>query len=240
VENVLEHEGDDCVSNPLFVDDHPIIFWNLIWYFKRINLPSHLPGLALYASTTNKSKQIPASKSRSYDYRNVLVRCLWDNDKLHEDMRKPMYRLWCESSSQSSLLHALVTDERKVSHSVMRHILTCIHNNDMVTPMKLLTNERRKSVTSNTKHYYSVYRDLLFLSFVALGRENIDHVAFDREYRRAYDMITPKQQLVVSVADKPPSDGAIFCRRFFKELELKSLSLENQEPSTVSSVASLA
>lgn len=47
VENVLEHEGDMCLLNAQFVDEHPIIYWNLIWYFKRINLPSHLPGLIL-------------------------------------------------------------------------------------------------------------------------------------------------------------------------------------------------
>lgn len=54
-------------------------------------------------------------------------------------------------------------------------------------------------------------------------------VAFDREYRRAYEAISPKHQMVLSSADKPPSFGTIFCRRFFKKLDLK------HQPSSTSS-----
>lgn len=56
VENVLNSEGDFCLSRPEFVDEHPIIYWNLIWYFKRVNLPSHLQGLCLSAQSLNKNK----------------------------------------------------------------------------------------------------------------------------------------------------------------------------------------
>jgi hypothetical protein len=58
VENVLTNEGDLCLTKPEFVDEHPIIYWNLIWYFKRINLPSHLPGLCLSAVTFNKDNKV--------------------------------------------------------------------------------------------------------------------------------------------------------------------------------------
>lgn len=30
VENVLEHEGDNCMTRPEFVDQHPIIYWNMV------------------------------------------------------------------------------------------------------------------------------------------------------------------------------------------------------------------
>lgn len=86
------------------------------------------------------------------------------------------------SGSRSSLLHALVTDKTDVSETVMKQILNCIQVNDMITPMKLLSNERRKVFNSHIghqiyekQHNYSVYRDLLFLCFVSLGRDNIDH-----------------------------------------------------------------
>jgi PREDICTED: similar to calmodulin-binding protein related to a rab3 GDP/GTP exchange protein CG12737-PA, isoform A len=49
-ENVLESEGDTCVIKPEFADEHPIIYWNLVWYFKRINLPSHIINLCLLSS----------------------------------------------------------------------------------------------------------------------------------------------------------------------------------------------
>jgi pentatricopeptide repeat protein len=47
VENVLENEGDYSLLHSSFIEDHPIIYWNLVWYFERTNLPSHLPGLAM-------------------------------------------------------------------------------------------------------------------------------------------------------------------------------------------------
>lgn len=45
--------------------------------------------------------------------------------------------------------------------------------------MKLLINERLKATaTKAMKHSFSIYRDLLFLSFVAIGREDIDDGEF--------------------------------------------------------------
>ncbi|XP_022235507.1 DENN domain-containing protein 4C-like [Limulus polyphemus] len=33
IEYVLDHEGDDCLTKPEFVDQHPIIYWNLVCSF---------------------------------------------------------------------------------------------------------------------------------------------------------------------------------------------------------------
>ena len=30
LENIIEHEGEECLSEAKFVDDHPIVFWNLV------------------------------------------------------------------------------------------------------------------------------------------------------------------------------------------------------------------
>jgi hypothetical protein len=29
-ENILHNEGDSCLTQPRFVDEHPIIFWNMV------------------------------------------------------------------------------------------------------------------------------------------------------------------------------------------------------------------
>ena len=42
LENMLEREGDYCLVNPDCVDDHPIIYWNLVWYFERIAVKSQV------------------------------------------------------------------------------------------------------------------------------------------------------------------------------------------------------
>jgi len=114
LENVLDQEGDSSLVQSKFVDEHPIIYWNLVWFFHRANLPSHIKGLSLHAKSvtpvnkTTKSKDADSSKSNSEpftihssweaaDHRNVLVKCLWDNPKYHEQFSTPLYQHWLQS-----------------------------------------------------------------------------------------------------------------------------------------------
>ena len=53
LESILEREGDACLSDAECVNEHPIIYWNLIWFFERIGVSSHLPGMCLKASSIN-------------------------------------------------------------------------------------------------------------------------------------------------------------------------------------------
>jgi len=41
-----------------FLSQHPIIFWNLVWYFRRLDLPTHLPGLILTSEHCNNGVQV--------------------------------------------------------------------------------------------------------------------------------------------------------------------------------------
>jgi hypothetical protein len=60
--------------------------------------------------------------------------------------------------------------------SVMHHILSSIKMNDVVSPLRLMLNERAKQRTDfGRTRFHSIYRDVLFLSFAALGRDCIDH-----------------------------------------------------------------
>lgn len=47
LENILAQHGDSVLCKSNFVDEHPIIFWNLIWYMERIDVQTHLPELCL-------------------------------------------------------------------------------------------------------------------------------------------------------------------------------------------------
>ncbi|NXG34427.1 DEN4C protein, partial [Dromaius novaehollandiae] len=47
LESLLENEGEQVIHTSKFINQHPIIFWNLVWYFRRLDLPSNLPGLIL-------------------------------------------------------------------------------------------------------------------------------------------------------------------------------------------------
>ncbi|KTF70989.1 hypothetical protein cypCar_00046698, partial [Cyprinus carpio] len=93
LESLLENEGDLAISSAAIVDHHPIVFWNLVWFFRRLDLPSSLPGLFLSSKHYCRDSQALQSCA-SEDSKNVLVQILWDNPRLHQDHIKPCYLLW--------------------------------------------------------------------------------------------------------------------------------------------------
>ncbi|KMQ97226.1 c-myc promoter-binding protein [Lasius niger] len=90
LESVLSQEGDACLTKHRFIQEHPIVYWNLIWYFERINLTSHLPDLWL-----NNDKNSELQRTVGL----VGVRTMWDNERLHMD-RLPMYLQWKLNSTE--------------------------------------------------------------------------------------------------------------------------------------------
>uniref|UniRef100_A0AAX7VQ42 UDENN domain-containing protein n=1 Tax=Astatotilapia calliptera TaxID=8154 RepID=A0AAX7VQ42_ASTCA len=204
LESLLENEGDSVITEADMVDHHPIIYWNLVWYFRRLDLPSNLPGLILTSEHCNRDSQIP-HHWMSEDSKHVLIQILWDNLKLHQDPIQPLYILW----NTYSELHCL--DIEELLHSMVKSI----QRNDVSRPMAQLL--QLLGQTLGVKRQRSLYRDILFLSLVALGKDNIDIDAFDREYKLAYDRLTPNLVKLTHNCDRPPSTGVMECRRTFGE-----------------------
>ena len=70
MESVLQKEGDPALTDPACPDLHPILYWNLIYFFHRIAVASHLPDLltntpSLRIDTMHESWQ-------NYDDRSVI------------------------------------------------------------------------------------------------------------------------------------------------------------------------
>jgi DENN domain-containing protein 4 len=47
LESILAQEGDVALNKHSFVEEHPIIYWNLVWVMERIDVRTHLPKLCL-------------------------------------------------------------------------------------------------------------------------------------------------------------------------------------------------
>uniref|UniRef100_A0AAR2LSM7 DENN/MADD domain containing 4A n=1 Tax=Pygocentrus nattereri TaxID=42514 RepID=A0AAR2LSM7_PYGNA len=195
LESLLENEGDQAISSAAIVDHHPIVFWNLVWFFRRLELPSSLPALILSSKHCSMDEQFLQS-STSEDSKNVLVQILWDNPKLHQDPVTPCYTLWnTHSSCRGHYPHTCCSSRfGLLCWSEKRHFPKFCH---FVIPNR------------------SLYRDILFLSLVALGKNSINIDAFDREYKMAYDRLTPSQVKMTQNCDRPPSAGVMECRRTF-------------------------
>lgn len=220
LENILHAEGDVCLTRPCFVDEHPIIFWNMVWAMERIAVESHLPGLCLQAGTVLRQQANIHPSWSNADHRHVVVRCMWDNPRLHEEVGLPMYVLWQQDDQHSSLISALLTDRTTVSRPVMEMIIASIRCNDLLEPLRKLATERQKLKGRGVTRNHSIYRDILFLAFIVLGRDNIHQASFDREYENAFDKLSEQERKLYHPCDHPLSIPSLCCRHYFRELEL--------------------
>lgn len=216
LETIIESEGNSTLSRDTFLDEHPILFWNLVWYFKRIGTTSHLPGFLLTAKSYNKDPEL--YKNAGYTAQNIHIRVKWDNLRLHQETGLPMYTAWNKGQS-STTVDALLTESQPFNRAVMYQIITHIHCSDVLTPIKMVMNGRRR-LRTRRKRFRSMYREILFLSFVACGRENIDPDAFDREYRGAFVKLIGAELKRLQRDDKPRSMLVQSCRNAFGRLEV--------------------
>uniref|UniRef100_UPI003AAF386A DENN domain-containing protein 4C isoform X3 n=1 Tax=Centroberyx gerrardi TaxID=166262 RepID=UPI003AAF386A len=210
LETLLENEGDQVIYTHKFLSQHPIIFWNLVWYFRRLDLPSHLPGLILTSEHCNNGVQLPLT-SLSQDSKQVYIQLLWDNINLHQDLGDPLYLLWRTLLEKKG---TLAPTDHQETRTLLNTIVRNIQTNDVYGPINLLIREAKRR-PDGVKRQRSIYREILFLSLVALGRENIDVEAFDREYRLAYDELSPEQLKSMNRIDRPPTTSVQWCLKCF-------------------------
>ncbi|XP_018337212.1 PREDICTED: C-myc promoter-binding protein isoform X3 [Trachymyrmex septentrionalis] len=194
LESVLSQEGDACLTKHKFIQEHPIVYWNLIWYFERINLTSHLPDLWL---ANDKNSELQRTIGL------VGVRTIWDNERLHMD-RLPMYLQWKSNSTEDRTL--------------MQTVITYVRCNDLAEPILRVALERSKHQTDD--HPFSIYRDILFLAFTVLGRTNIDQGVFDREYSLSLEKFSENDEKLLHKIDAPPTMMSVYCRYYFKQLNV--------------------
>uniref|UniRef100_A0A8C6JTL0 Uncharacterized protein n=1 Tax=Melopsittacus undulatus TaxID=13146 RepID=A0A8C6JTL0_MELUD len=209
LESLLENEGEQVIHTSKFINQHPIIFWNLVWYFQRLDLPSNLPGLILTSEHCNDGVQLPLT-SLAQDSKLVYIHLLWDNINLHQEPGEPLYISWRNLNSSEKRPSTLAEDQQ-ATNTLLENIKLSIQHNNVVKPINLLL----QKVKPDVKRQRSFYREILFLSLVSLGRENIDIEVFDSEYRIAHKNL-PKEVLEkMHKIDAPPSSRVECCRKCF-------------------------
>nr|BAA91324.1 unnamed protein product [Homo sapiens] len=208
LESLLENEGDQVIHTSSFINQHPIIFWNLVWYFRRLDLPSNLPRLILTSEHCNEGVQLPLS-SLSQDSKLVYIQLLWDNINLHQEPREPLYVSWRNFNSEKK--SSLLSEEQQETSTLVETIRQSIQHNNVLKPINLLSQQMKPGM----KRQRSLYREILFLSLVSLGRENIDIEAFDNEYGIAYNSLSSEILERLQKIDAPPSASVEWCRKCF-------------------------
>lgn len=74
LESLLENEGEAVLAQPQFLDSHSIIFWNLVWYFQRLGLPSNLLQLVRASPLVSQVTQVTEEDRKQTEYHNFYVK----------------------------------------------------------------------------------------------------------------------------------------------------------------------
>ncbi|KAM7421639.1 hypothetical protein PAMA_015679 [Pampus argenteus] len=231
LESLLENEGEAVLAQPQFLDSHSIIFWNLVWYFQRLGLPSNLLQLVRASPLVS---QVTQSENSA-----VRVRLLWDTLSPDTDHWPPLYILWrihskththtsSSSSSSPTCYNYSLPPSGGVpmrSYSWRRHnhpftlafleeVLRWVGMNEVHKAVTLFIDTLAKQPEA-PRIQRSLYREFLFLTLAAMGKDHV--AAFDKKYKAAYSRLggNGNREELRKKRAQPPSPKAVDCRRSF-------------------------
>ncbi|KAM3917907.1 DENN domain-containing protein 4B [Leptodactylus fuscus] len=210
MESLLENEGGDFLSQPELVDNHPIIYWNLVWYFQRLALPSNLLQLILESKHVQPSAQVTDSP-------HVRVRLLWDVLLQDPDRWPPMYALWKLHRNLPNHLQGWRSHSHPFTLEFLEKILNFIGLFEVHKAISLLLNVLQEQNSPPQIIQRGIYREMLLLTMAALGREHMDVAAFDSRYKTACKKLGSslgKEELRKRRAQLPTAK-ALDCRKTF-------------------------
>ncbi|NWR23745.1 DEN4C protein, partial [Emberiza fucata] len=212
LESLLENEGEQVIHTSKFINQHPIIFWNLVWYFQRLDLPSNLPGLILTSEHCNEGVQLPLT-SLAQDSKLVYIHLLWDNINLHQEPGEPLYISWRNLNSSEKKPSTLAEDQQ-ATNTLLESIKLSIQHNDVMKPINLLLQKvkpdvKRQSILFHcTRNIVQCFLNNLNCAF------SVSEV-FDSEYRLALKKLPEEILEKMQRIDVPPSSRVECCRKWF-------------------------
>uniref|UniRef100_A0A8C7LPB7 DENN domain containing 4B n=1 Tax=Oncorhynchus mykiss TaxID=8022 RepID=A0A8C7LPB7_ONCMY len=209
LESLLENEGEAVLAQGQLLDSHSIIFWNLVWYFHRLGLPSNLLQLVRSSPLANQLAQVTLLPA-------VRVRLLWDTLTPDTDHWPPLYILWRIHSGVPMRNHSWRRHNHPFTLSFLEEVLRWVGMNEIHKGITLfLETIAKQPGTTLCCLSRSLYREMLFLTLAAMGRDHV--AAFDKKYKAAYQRLSGslgRGELRRKRA-QPPSPKAVDCRRSF-------------------------
>ncbi|XP_026041813.1 DENN domain-containing protein 4B isoform X2 [Astatotilapia calliptera] len=206
LESLLENEGEAVLAQPQFLDNHSIIFWNLVWYFQRLGLPNNLLQLVRASPLVSQFTQSENSA--------VRVRLLWDTLTPDTDQWPPLYVLWRIHSGVLMRSYSWRRHNHPFTLSFLEEVLRWVGMNEVHKAVTLFLDTLAKQ-PGTPRIQRSLYREFLFLTLAAMGKDHV--AAFDKKYKTAYSRLsgTLGREELRKKRAQPPSPKAIDCRRSF-------------------------
>ncbi|KJH40906.1 hypothetical protein DICVIV_13131 [Dictyocaulus viviparus] len=182
-----------ALKDPKVMNSHPVVFWNIVFYLRRLALPSHL---YMWISP------------------RVHVRCVYD---------RPLDHIGPIPIYLANPNHKIVSNEKVSRHlPVWRTVTQAVQENKLFTAIQALINDSRR-VNDNGQitlgQHFPVFRDIQFASLDSFGRALLrDNL--DRQYVEEYSKLPPRIMCILPHQDKPQSPVQRACRKVFLPLDL--------------------
>ncbi|XP_045311849.1 DENN domain-containing protein 4B isoform X4 [Leopardus geoffroyi] len=237
LESLVENEGSEVLALPELPAAHPIIFWNLLWYFQRLRLPSILPCLVLASCDGPPPPQVLSSARHllspppsswplqapspwlTPDPASVQVRLLWDVLTPDPSSCPPLYVLWRVHSQVPQRVVWPGPVPAPLSMDLLESVLRYVGLSEVHKAVGLLL-ETLGPPPTGLHLQRGIYREILFLTMAALGKDHMDIVTFDKRYKSAFNKLASsmgKEELRQRRAQMPTAK-AIDCRKCFGAL----------------------
>ncbi|KAJ7985587.1 hypothetical protein DPEC_G00353620 [Dallia pectoralis] len=207
LESLLENEGEAVLAQGQLLENHSIIFWNLVWYFQRLGLPSNLLLLVRSSPLANQLAQTSENTG-------VRVKLLWDTLSPDTNHWPPLYIIWRIHSGAPVPNHSWRRHNHPFTLAFLEEVLRCVGMNEVHKGITLFLETILKQPGTH-KIQRSLYREMLFLTLAAMGRDHV--AAFDKKYKVAWQRLSGsvgREELQRKRA-QPPSAKAVDCRRSF-------------------------
>ncbi|XP_026083696.1 DENN domain-containing protein 4B-like [Carassius auratus] len=207
MESLLENEGEAVLSQVQLLDSHSILFWNLVWYFTRLGLPSNLLQLL-------RTSPLTARLTQGSEGTAVRVRLLWDTLTPDTEQWPALYMLWRIHSGVPMRSYSWRHHNHPFNLTFLEEVLRWIGMNEVHKAITLFLDTVAKQ-HGTPRIQRSLYREMLFLTVAAMGK---DHVAsFDKRYKAAYVRLSSSlgREELRRKRVQPPSPKAVDCRRCF-------------------------
>uniref|UniRef100_A0A1I8EJ60 UDENN domain-containing protein n=2 Tax=Wuchereria bancrofti TaxID=6293 RepID=A0A1I8EJ60_WUCBA len=170
---------------------NPIVFWNVLYYSRRLSLPTHFP---------------------SWLGQSVHVRCVYDVPVLHTEFT-PLF--FVNPSHKDGLLPS---SERSVS--IWRHVITAVQQSSILRALQVILSENRNA-TDNGKfpRRFPLFRDVQFVALDKYGSA-VDRDQLDEQYRSDFERLPPRILPLLPCSDYPPKSLSRICRKIFLPLDV--------------------
>ncbi|CAJ0918644.1 unnamed protein product, partial [Mesorhabditis belari] len=180
-------------KNKSLMESHPIVFWNLVYFLRRLALPSHL---------------------FSWIGSNVHIRCVYDRPTFHPSA-PPLY-ISNQAYSNLTLLNSHTSRE-----SSRKQVTTSVGESNMFKAIQALVNESRTVDDGNVvlSAHFPIFRDIQFASIDEYGRA-LNRCNLDDAYQTEFDRLPPRIKPLLPIQDNPSPLLNRACKMIFVPLDL--------------------